>query len=104
MGVTVDVRVAVAEAQTVAVAVRVGRAVGVVVGVEVGVLDGAGVNVGDGGGVGGENDSPRAPGLLLRTRSMANAVNISTITTMGATRDGCSGFGARLRSLIMCRL
>ena len=100
VGVAVDVRVAVAEAQTVKVAVKVGKVVGVVVGV----LDGGGVSVGDGGGVGGENDGPRAPGLLFRTSSMLNAVSISTITTMGAMIDGCSGLGARLTSLIMCRL
>jgi len=86
VGVAVDVRVAVAEAQTVEVAVRVGRVVGAVVGV----LDGAGVSVGDGGGAGGENDAPRASGLLFRTSSMASAISISTITTMGAMRDGCS--------------
>ena len=100
VGVAVDVGVAVAEAQTVEVAVRVGKVVGVVVGV----LDGVRVNVGDGGGVGGENEAPRAPGLLFRTSSMANAVSISTITTMGGMRDGCSGLGARLRSLMMDRL
>ena len=100
VGVVVDVRVAVAEAQTVEVAVWVGKEVGVVVGV----LDGVGVNVGDGRGVGGAKDAPRAPGLLFRTSSMPNAVSISTITTMGAMIDGCSGFGARLRSLMMCRL
>ena len=100
MGVVVDVRVAVAEAKTVDVAVWVGR----VVGVAVGVLDGLGVKVEDGRGVGGANDAPRAPGLLFRTNSMPNAVSISTITTRGAMIDGCSGLGARLRSLIMRRL
>ena len=98
VGLDVDVRVAVAEGETVDVAARVGKVVGVVVGV------GVKVGEGDGGGVGGENDAPRAPGLLFRTSSMANAVSISTITTMGATRDGCSCLGARLRSIIMCRL
>ena len=120
VGVTVGVRVGVAEARAVAVAVRVGNVVGVVVGVVVAVLDGVGVGVSVvvavldgvgvgvsvvvGGRVGGESDAPRAPGLPFRISSMANAVSISTITTMGAMRDGCSGSGARLKSLMMCRL